>query len=110
MLAWCIQKIGSAGAVGIQPIVPPTQTWTPLWMFSRPPVNVGKVDNAITPGVLDAMVASQDEGPGDRVTVIGDIGGGIGTVGVNDASQAGKVCDAALVQFQYGIVTSGWMD
>ena len=69
-------------------------------MPSNPPVNAEKFPDAITPGVLEAIVANQAEGPGDRVTVIGDKGGGIGTVGVNDASQAGKVWDVAFVQFQ----------
>ena len=36
------------------------------------------------------MVARSAEVPGDRVTVIGDSGDGIGTVGVKPASQGGS--------------------
>ena len=40
--------------------------------------------------LLEAMVARSAEVPGDRVTVIGDSGDGIGTVGVKPASQGGS--------------------
>ena len=31
IMAWCIQKIGSAGAVGMLDIVPLSHMWTRLW-------------------------------------------------------------------------------
>jgi hypothetical protein len=48
--------------------------------------------------MFDASVARSAWVPGQHVTVIGDIGAGIGTVGVNPASQAGKVSSLAFVQ------------
>src|SRR5262245_43119002 len=81
MLAWCIQKIGSAGAVGTADIVPPTQTCTPPCTPSRFVVKLAKSAIPSIVGMFDASVASQDCGPGERVTAIGAIGGGLGTGG-----------------------------
>src|SRR6266542_472704 len=90
MFAWCIQKIGSAGAVAMKPIVPPTQTWTPLCTPSRLGAKLAKVPLPSTVGTFEAMVARSAVVPGERVTVIGDSGDGISTVGVKPASQGGN--------------------
>src|SRR6266702_1968775 len=78
MLAWCIQKIGSVGAVAMKDIVPPTQTWTPPWTPSRLEVKVARSVSASIEGMLEARVARSAWVPGDPVTVIVDIGAGIG--------------------------------
>src|SRR6266699_5875840 len=80
MFAWCIQKIGSAGAVAMKPIVPPTQTWTAPCTASRLEVNGAKVPFPITVVMFETIVARSAEVPGERVTVIGDSGAGIVTV------------------------------
>src|SRR5919197_1110804 len=91
MFAWCIQKIGSAGAVEMKPIVPPTQTWTAPCTASRLEVNGVKVPFPITVGMFEAIVVRSAVVPGERVTVIGASGGGIETVGVKPVSHGGAL-------------------
>src|SRR5262249_42359889 len=106
MLQWCIQKTGSAGAVAMKPIVPPTQTWTAPCTPSRLEVNGAKVPFPITGGMVETIVVRSAVVPGERVTVIGESGEGIGTVGVKPTSQDGT--SWSFSQFQYGMQTSGW--
>src|SRR5712691_7742694 len=94
----------------MDPMLPPTQTCTAPWTASRLDVKLANVASAITLGTLDAIMARSAEVPGNRTTVIGGCGGGMGIVGVTDASQPGMDCSAAAVQSQYGMLTSGWID
>src|SRR5258708_26901915 len=75
-LAWCIQKIGSDGAVAMYPMFPPTQTWTAPWMASRPDVKVGNVVSASTAGTLEAIVARSTAVPGHGPTGLGALTAG----------------------------------
>jgi ABC-type glutathione transport system ATPase component len=73
----------------MKPIVPPTQTWTAPWTASRLEVNGLKVPFPITVGMFETMVVRSAVVPGERVTVIGESGEGIGTVGVKPTSHDG---------------------
>src|SRR6185436_6783979 len=81
--AWCIQNTGSHGAVGIDSIDPPTQTWPELWMPSTAPPNALNVALA-SAAVAAAAFGSVANAPMLRVTVWGPVPRT--TVGVNPSS------------------------
>src|SRR5712692_8093509 len=98
MFAWCIQKIGSAGAVGMTPIEPPTHTCTESWIPSSVEVKLLKVVCPNAVGVLEAIRARSPEVPDARDTLIVRVG--VTTVGRTPASHAGIACSLDCVQSQ----------
>src|SRR5262245_4320929 len=105
-LAWCSQNTGSAGDVTGLDIVPPTQPCTDPWIPLISPANSPYDVLDIASGVIDAIDASCEPDPGERITVMGPVG--VLTVGRTSSSQSGNSCSSGLVQSQYGMHTSGW--
>src|SRR5262245_55112041 len=103
--AWCIQNTGSHGAVGIDTIDPPTQTWPEWWIPSRAPPNALKVPLA-SAAATAAAFGSVAKAPMLRVTVWGPVPRT--TVGVNPRSHEGKACSS--LDRQYGRHTVGSID
>src|SRR5262245_9597544 len=88
---WCIQKIGSHGAVGTLCIDPPTQTCPESFIPSSAAPNVLKVPFDIAAATA-VVSGSQANMPMVRVTVCDPLIRF--TVGMKPASQLGNACSS----------------
>lgn len=71
IMQWCAQKIGSYAASGISAMVPPTQTWTRLWMSSSRFEKSRKL-GAVRTSWISAAVGKSAGDPGCREVATGD--------------------------------------
>src|SRR3954451_20131906 len=95
IMQWCDQKIGSNADAAITPMSPPTQPWTPSWMFW---IWLEKSSNVVAPLRIACTVASDgsaEGGPGLRVVRGGGARGGRGGL-ARSAGGTGRLCSAPL--------------